>query len=60
MTCLRCEGLMVSDWYYDLLETGEINFVGWRCLNCGAVVDPVIVANREYQPDVRVQSRPRH
>jgi hypothetical protein len=59
MTCLRCEGLMIPDWYHDLLETGQSNFMGWHCMNCGAVVDPVIVANREHPPDVP-KSRPHH
>ena len=60
MTCLRCEGLMSLERFQDLDESWESNFVGWHCLNCGAIVDPLIVANRKQRPDVRVQSRPRH
>jgi hypothetical protein len=29
---------------YD--ETGQLCFMGWRCLTCGEVIDPVIVRNR--------------
>lgn len=52
MTCLRCEGLMVPERYQDLLdEAGQINFVAWHCLNCGNILDQVIVANREHRPE---------
>jgi len=37
--CPRCLGLMILEW---LFETGR----AWRCVNCGAVVDPVIAENR--------------
>lgn len=45
MTCRRCHGLSVAThfgadqwWAFD----------GWLCLNCGDVIDPVILSNREY------------
>ena len=60
MTCLRCEGLMSLDRFQDLDESGKSNFVGWRCLNCGAIVDPVIVVNRKQRPSVVNLTRPRH
>ncbi|MCI0527102.1 MAG: hypothetical protein L0Y56_06625 [Nitrospira sp.] len=45
--CQRCQGLMVKDHFIDLLDdTGKIQFLGWRCLVCGEVVDPVILFNR--------------
>jgi hypothetical protein len=48
MTCLRCEGLMVCEKFEDLegLGSSDHEFAGWRCLNCGAIVDPVIAAHR--------------
>jgi hypothetical protein len=48
MTCLRCEGLMVCEKFEDLegLGSSDHEFTGWRCLNCGAIVDPVIAAHR--------------
>jgi hypothetical protein len=48
MTCLRCEGLMVCEKFEDLegLGSSDHEFAGWRCLNCGAIVDPVITAHR--------------
>ena len=48
MTCLRCDGLMVHEKFEDLdgLWSSDHEFAGWRCLNCGAIVDPVITAHR--------------
>jgi hypothetical protein len=46
--------------FQDLDESGESNFVGWHCLNCGAIVDPVIVVNRKQRPSVVNPTRPRH
>ena len=48
--CSRCGGLMVSDFCVDLLNsTGELDFAAKRCVQCGEVVDPVILRNRETQ-----------
>jgi hypothetical protein len=47
MTCRRCDGLMVQEWYDDL-GLGSVagyEVSAWRCLNCGDVVDPVIAAH---------------
>ena len=47
MTCLRCEGLMVRELFEDYAGlSSDYEFTGWRCLNCGAIVDPVIAAHR--------------
>ncbi len=46
-TCTRCGGLMVNDSCMDLLNNvGESNFAAKRCVQCGEVVDPVILRNR--------------
>ena len=46
-TCSRCGGLMVSDYCTDLLSsTGELEFSAKRCVQCGEVVDPIILRNR--------------
>lgn len=46
MTCERCGGLSIVmrfgdgfAWEYD----------GWRCMNCGNVIDPLIQSNRDVQ-----------
>ena len=45
--CTRCGGLMVNDSYMDLLNNvGESKFAAKRCVQCGEVVDSVILRNR--------------
>jgi len=48
MRCARCGGLMVREKFEDLGGLGSIDheYAGWRCINCGAIVDPVIAAHR--------------
>jgi hypothetical protein len=47
MTCTRCQGCMAKDHFIDLLESANsLWMVGWRCLNCGNVFDPVMERNR--------------
>ena len=51
-TCTRCGGLMVNDFCMDLLNsTGELEFAAKRCVQCGAVVDPVILNNRQLRQE---------
>ena len=46
-TCARCGGLMVTDFYRDLLFCiGETEFAAQRCVQCGEIVYPVILRNR--------------
>jgi len=42
MKCQKCGGLMVSQRFSDYF----ITFYGWKCLNCGSIVDKTIVQNR--------------
>ena len=45
--CSRCGGLMVQDFCLDVLGSiGESEFAAKRCVQCGEVVDPVILRNR--------------
>ncbi len=51
-TCTRCGGLMVDDLCMDLLNSfGESKFVAKRCVQCGEVVDPVILSNRQLRQE---------
>ena len=51
-TCARCGGLMVHDFCLDLLgNIGESEFAAKRCVQCGEVVDPVILRNRGAQQE---------
>jgi hypothetical protein len=46
-TCDRCGGLMVQDFCLDVLgNIGESEFAAKRCVQCGEVVDSVILRNR--------------
>jgi len=47
MTCLRCHGLAVSDDSFAVEIGSSSNFHGWRCLNCGMVIDDVIRHNQQ-------------
>ncbi len=47
LCCPRCGGFMTPERFSDIIdETGQLHFAGWRCLACGEVLDPVILANR--------------
>lgn len=39
--CPRCSGLMVDEWYQDLSD-----YRAQRCVQCGEMIDPVILRNR--------------
>ncbi len=58
MRCPRCFGCMVHDRFMDLLDdTGRLHCDGWRCVNCGAIVDPVIICNHAYVHTSRRRSQ---
>jgi hypothetical protein len=42
--CPRCSGLMIAEWCEDLSD-----YRAQRCLQCGEVIDPVILRNRGAQ-----------
>jgi hypothetical protein len=45
--CERCGGLMVTERYEDPLGLpGQYECVARRCVQCGEIVDPVILSNR--------------
>ena len=46
MNCLRCNGLTVSDDSFSVHTGSSSDFHGWRCVNCGMIVDDVINKNR--------------
>jgi hypothetical protein len=50
MNCRRCQGLMMEDQFLDFEGTqGFMWMRGWRCVNCGHAVDPLIEANHRLQ-----------
>ena len=51
-TCPRCGGLMVTDFCMDLLFCiGETEFAAKRCVQCGEIVNPVILSNQQLRKD---------
>ncbi|CUS32561.1 hypothetical protein [Candidatus Nitrospira nitrificans] len=45
--CSRCTGLMVAEESFDSSAGGtQAGSLARRCVQCGEVVDPVILANR--------------
>lgn len=42
MKCHRCNGSMIRERF----SSEEGDFVGWRCIICGDIVDEVILKNR--------------
>ena len=46
--CPRCQGLMSPEWCVNLnYDAGEMEILTWRCLQCGELIDPVILENRK-------------
>ena len=43
-SCVRCDGLLVNDWCYDVYDTGRYAEI-LRCVQCGNRVDPLILQN---------------
>ena len=46
-TCKRCCGFIVNDFFC----IGEMEFATQRCVQCGEIVDPVILRNRRIKPE---------
>jgi hypothetical protein len=45
--CSRCGGFMVIEQCFDLLsDNGHLDFLAQRCVQCGELIDPVILRNR--------------
>ncbi len=48
--CPRCEGLMVIEQGFDCMDnTAHVDFMARRCVQCGEVLDPIILQNRRLQ-----------
>lgn len=55
--CARCGGLMVNHFSTDLLNhAGELEIEMLRCVQCGEVVDSVILRNRLRQVAMTVKN----
>lgn len=60
MKCPRCQGWMVHDQFSDLRDdTGRLHWEGWRCLNCGAIMDPLVLLHQAMPPAKPFKTRRR-
>ncbi len=58
MECPRCKGSMIDETFEDLRDdTGVFVFRGYRCMVCGEILDPVIMANRISRPHLQGRNR---
>lgn len=58
--CDRYGGFMKTEPVFDLVEN-EIEFIAARCIQCGDIIDPVILMNRSEKGGVSSSSgRARH
>ena len=56
--CPRCRGLMVQERFEDLPgDFGGRHFQGVRCVNCGEILDPLILEHRNQRPKPRNNRR---
>ncbi len=59
--CPRCQGLMAPESCFNVnYDAGDMEILTWRCLQCGELIDPVILQNRENPPQTlgRRKARP--
>lgn len=51
MGCPRCQNPMVGEIFIDLQsDASPSSFVGWRCVICGAILDPIIQQHQKVRP----------
>ena len=59
MTCIRCQGLMVTDQCDDIFEgIHTLHTPTWRCIGCGDIIDSVILQNRKMQAHLLQEDAP--
>jgi len=50
--CWRCRGLMVVESCFEFAgDAGQLDCLTRRCVQCGEVIDPVILQNRRLQSE---------
>jgi len=60
LTCQRCQGLLVREFCMDIHDgTGENGFWAARCLQCGELLDPLILHHRTSRPEAALAGRSR-
>ena len=54
MPCTRCGRLVIENGWQFVEDASQQKLQGMKCVNCGAIDDPVIVANRLRPHPVRI------
>ena len=55
--CLRCGGLLVREPFVDLWEDGaRPDHAARRCVQCGEIIDPIILRNRSPRRNSTVEA----
>lgn len=58
--CHRCHGMMAPESCINVhSDAGEVELLTWRCLQCGELIDPVILQNRANPPSTIGRRKPR-
>ena len=57
-SCVRCEGLLVSEWSDDLQNPSTHHAETLRCVQCGNRIDAVILQNQVRLAGERQSKRP--
>ncbi|HEU4685791.1 MAG TPA: hypothetical protein VFS39_14890 [Nitrospira sp.] len=60
MKCERCGGLRL--WFHFVnrrKSSGWWQYDGWLCMNCGEIIDPLILMNRHTQRAMTQSGTPR-
>ena len=46
-SCIRCKGMLAPESLLDLLDnTGQMHRWAYRCIQCGDILDPLILKHR--------------
>ncbi|NKB81547.1 MAG: hypothetical protein GKS05_06630 [Nitrospirales bacterium] len=48
-SCVRCQGLLVKEYFLDMQQDDSIWGAGWRCVNCGAITASVLQQTRQHR-----------
>jgi hypothetical protein len=51
MECPKCKGLMMLERFSDFF----LIFYAWKCINCGAIIDRTIAANRRKSVGAKIE-----
>ena len=57
-SCVRCEGLLVSEWSYDLQNPNNHMAETLRCVQCGNRIDAIILQNQIRMAGERQSKQP--